>query len=516
RLRIARAARRIAAVLGALAIGSCGSDKAGGTTEPEPASVMEISLAPVELALLAGDSRTLTASVKSVGVPPSGGWKLTWASASPAIATVSEGVVTAVAEGTTTITAASGGKTGVTTVTVAPVPSVADIVLDVAALTLTSGQLGALTATLTTKGAIPVGGWPVSWESSNPAVATLYPGGAVLAFSTQALGATTITAKAGGKTASAIVTVAASNTALPPDIMSVAILPSEPVFAPATLTTIDAIVTTAATPPPTGFPVVWTSSDPTVAAFPAIASSQLQVDAKKEGKTTITASYGGKTGTTTLYVATPTSIVVTPMTQQLAVGQQVKLAPVVTSTGPLPATGWPVTYTIGSTLTATVNASGVVTGVGAGTTRLYANAPPKQTTVIVTVTGPGLTVGLTGDTTMQGTLTQSGGMQELACLNPLTLGASGAGTALFGNQEMAYDSGPFREYVGVSVKYRTLAAGATLGWRVLASESFTSAALVRDFTVTTRVHYGVNTSVQDYPAVSPDYTSTHTFTCKVP
>jgi hypothetical protein len=501
-------------LLSALSIGSCGSDKAGGATEPVSASVTEISVDPVEFSLVAGDSRTLTASLKSVGTPPSGGWKIDWVSAAPAIASVSDGVVTAVAEGMTTITASSGGKTAVATVTVASVPEVADIALDLAALTLVPGQLGALTATLTTKGATPVGGWPVSWESSNPAVATLYPGGAVLAFTTLAVGTTTITASAGGKSASAVLTVQSSNAT--PDILSVAIWPSEPVVAPGTLTTIDAIVTTAATPPAGGFPVVWTSGDPTVATFPSIASSQVQVDAKKEGKTTITASYGGKVATTSLYVATPASIVVTPATQQLAVGQQVKLAPVVASTGPLPATGWPVTYTIGSTLTATVSSDGVVTGVGAGTTRLYANAPPISATVIVTVTGPGLTLDLTGATTVQGTLTQSGGMYELGCLDPLTLGAGGVGTALFGNQEIAYGGGPFQEYVGVSVKYRTLVAGSTLGWPISASEQFSSAAQVKDFTVTIRVHYGVNTSVQDYPAVSPDYTASHTFTCKAP
>ena len=71
-----------------------------------------LKLDKTELALEAGETGTLAAT----GVPD--GETVTWKSDDESVATVENGVVTAVAEGTATITAEAGGKSATCTVTV--------------------------------------------------------------------------------------------------------------------------------------------------------------------------------------------------------------------------------------------------------------------------------------------------------------------------------------------------------------------------------------------------------------
>ncbi len=84
--------------------------------------VTGVTVTPATLALTAGESDTLTANV----APDNATNKtVNWTSSNPAVATVdANGMVTAIAEGTATITATTedGGKTATCTVTVNPVP----------------------------------------------------------------------------------------------------------------------------------------------------------------------------------------------------------------------------------------------------------------------------------------------------------------------------------------------------------------------------------------------------------
>ena len=109
--------------------------------------------------------------------------------------------MTAVAEGTATITAKAGEKTATCTVTVKKkVISVTSITLSKTALTLTEGDTETLTATVKPDNATDKS---VTWSSSNPSVATV-DNGKVTAV---AEGTATITAKAGEKTATCTVRV---------------------------------------------------------------------------------------------------------------------------------------------------------------------------------------------------------------------------------------------------------------------------------------------------------------------
>jgi len=79
-----------------------------------------VTLAPTSVSFTsAGDTATLVATVTDAGGNIISGATVTWATSSSSVATVSSaGLVTAVADGTATITATSGSASGTATVTV--------------------------------------------------------------------------------------------------------------------------------------------------------------------------------------------------------------------------------------------------------------------------------------------------------------------------------------------------------------------------------------------------------------
>ena len=131
---------------------------------------------------------------------------VTWSSDKTSVATVdATGKVTAVAEGTATITAKAGDKTATCKVTVkAAVVAVTSVKLDKTELALTVGDAAAqLTATVAPDNATDK---TVTWSIDKTSVATVDATGKVTAV---AEGEATITAKAGDKTATCKVTVTA-------------------------------------------------------------------------------------------------------------------------------------------------------------------------------------------------------------------------------------------------------------------------------------------------------------------
>ncbi len=160
--------------------------------------VTSITLDRTTLTMTEGDTQTLTATVK----PDDASDKtVTWTSSNTSVAKVDGGKVTAVAQGTATITAKAGDKTATCTVTVEKkVVPVTSITLDRTTLTMTEGDTQTLTATVKPDDASDK---TVTWTSSNTSVAKV-DGGKVTAV---AQGTATITAKAGDKTATCAVTV---------------------------------------------------------------------------------------------------------------------------------------------------------------------------------------------------------------------------------------------------------------------------------------------------------------------
>ncbi len=129
------------------------------------------------------------------------GVKLTWMSGDPKVATVDNGVVTAVGNGSTSIiVSADTGINAVCTINV--VTNVTGVSLDVSKLTLRKGESHQFTVSILPEGASTPN---MEWSSSNPSVATVNAQGVVVAVSG---GSTVITAKTeNGKTATCNVMV---------------------------------------------------------------------------------------------------------------------------------------------------------------------------------------------------------------------------------------------------------------------------------------------------------------------
>ena len=130
---------------------------------------------------------------------------MTWSSSNPSTVKVENGKLTALQEGTATITAKCGEKTATCTVTVQKADVAAEsVTLDLSSMELAVGGTARLTATVKPDEATVK---TVQWSSSDDSVATVAADGTVTAVRE---GTATITAKCGEKSADCTVTVKAA------------------------------------------------------------------------------------------------------------------------------------------------------------------------------------------------------------------------------------------------------------------------------------------------------------------
>lgn len=173
----------------------------------EPVASVALSLSDVALA--PGTSVVLVATTRNGAGAPLPGREIVWTTQSAAVATVgADGTVTGVADGTTTVTATSEGKSAQAAVTVSTAAGPVVVVeLDATEASLEEGQGRQLVATPKDAQGEPVGGRGMTWTSSDPGVAYVSAGGLVTAIRT---GTATVTVKVDGRTASAAITVTAA------------------------------------------------------------------------------------------------------------------------------------------------------------------------------------------------------------------------------------------------------------------------------------------------------------------
>ena len=166
----------------------------GESSTPVTPTVSSVTINPSSATLNPNDTKQLSVTVDAT--PASADKSVTWTSSNPSVATVSEsGLVTAVAQGTATITATSNldnTKSGTCSVTVnapaAPIPVTA-IALNKSTANIAIGDSETLTINYTPADANT--GKAVTWTSSNTSVATVDNSGKVTGI---AAGSATITA----------------------------------------------------------------------------------------------------------------------------------------------------------------------------------------------------------------------------------------------------------------------------------------------------------------------------------
>jgi uncharacterized protein YjdB len=172
-------------------------------TDVAQGQVASVTVSPSSATVNVAWSTTLSATARDVSGSPVSGAQINWSSNDPAIATVSNGVVTGVAPGTVDILATSGGASGSARITV-QLAAVDRIVVSPSNPSLRPGQTVQLTATLYDKQNNVLTGRTVTWSSNDQAKATVDANGLVTAVKK---GNVDIIASSGGKSGKTTVRV---------------------------------------------------------------------------------------------------------------------------------------------------------------------------------------------------------------------------------------------------------------------------------------------------------------------
>jgi uncharacterized protein YjdB len=404
----------------------------------------------------AGETTQFIASgnLTGVGSPQNLTGQVTWVSSNAQVATInSAGLATSVGSGTTTITAVSGGLNATATLTVtvpasgtgSGTPTLTVVPSSVAETF--AGETTQFTATgnLTGVGAIQNLTNQVTWVSSNVQVATINAAGLATAVGS---GTTTIIAESGGLTANATLGVSIAASGAP----SISVIPntvSETFAGETTQLTASGNLTGVGGPQNLTNQVTWLSSNVQVATVGATTGLVTTLAA---GTTTIIAESGGLNASSTVTVTLPASgtgsgtptLIVTPSsasetfagetTQFLATGN-------LTGVGTSQNLTSQVTWFSSNAQVATINAAGLATAVGAGTTTIVALAPTgglnASASLSVTISGAGSGSSIASISVIPGSqaVSSPGNTSQF-----IAIGTTGAGATVNLTNQVAWNS----------------------------------------------------------------------------
>ena len=302
-----------------------------------------------------------------------------WSSSHPEVATVdSTGLVAAVSNGTTLVTATSGAVSTTATITVVIGQEAASITVIPESATLTSfGQSVQLEAVVQEIDGTVIPDAPVAWSSSDPDVASVSENGLVTAISN---GGVWIRALSGDVSTISVITVmqAAASVAITPETATLS-----SVGETVQLETVVYDAEGAAIP---DAPVMWSSDDPVVAAVDANGL----VTAVSNGSVQITATSGDASAISVITVKqAAASVIITPEAATLdSIGEAVQFEAVAYDMEGAAVSGAPVSWSSSDPEVATVDSTGLATGVGAGETTITATSGEVSGTARLTVTRP--------------------------------------------------------------------------------------------------------------------------------
>ena len=346
------------------------------TVEKDFVPVSSITLSMTDFSLVEGTDYQLVATVlPENATDPS----VSWASSDEEVATVENGLVKALKEGKTVISAKAGEQEARCTLTVEkkfiPVES---LTVSPTEITLTEGDYTYITATVLPENAtLP----HVDWASSDLDVATVDDSGLVEAW---APGTAELLAIAGGCRATCIVTVVAR------------VIPVESVSLNKWSLTLETgesfdLIATVRPANATDAAVTWSSSDGSVASV----TENGHVEALAAGSAVITARAGDCEARCEVTVNAPyvavEGITLDKTELNLAKGETTTLTATVT---PANATDPAVTWSSSASRYVTVDANGTLTAVKVGTATITAKAGKYTATCKVTVTTPATSVQL--------------------------------------------------------------------------------------------------------------------------
>ena len=336
------------------------SDKSATcSTSVVPTPVTSVTLNKANASLKVGETISLTATVKPDDATDK---TVTWETSEASVATITDGVVTAIKLGSATITAKAGDKSAVCAITVIPTP-VTSVTLNQPSASLKVGETVTLTATVKPDDATDK---TVTWTTSDASVATV-DNGMVIA---KKVGSATITAKAGSISATCAITI------IPTPVTSVTLDQTG-----ATLKVGETITLTATVKPDdaTDKTVKWTSSNKYVASV----DQNGRITANTGGTATITATSGSFSATCKVTVIVPVeNITLNMVSKTIKVNETILLIAVVS---PSNATNQTIQWTSSDNSIASVSSDGLVKGLKEGFATITASADNQSATCAITV-----------------------------------------------------------------------------------------------------------------------------------
>ena len=232
-----------------------------------------------------------------------------------------------------------------------------------------------------------ISGKTFNWSSSNTLVATISASG--LATGVGA-GSTTIKASVDGKSGTTTLTVTEPPPP-PPVVDRVTVSPSSPSIEKDGTQQFTASAYDSDNEIISGKTFNWSSSNTLVATISASGLAR----GVSAGSTTITASVDGKSGTATLTVTEPPPpppvvdrVTVSPSSPSIEKGETQQFTASAYDSDNEIISGKTFNWSSSNTLVATISASGLATGVGAGSTTIKASVDGKSGTTTLTVTEP--------------------------------------------------------------------------------------------------------------------------------
>lgn len=240
------------------------------STKEQDIQVLSVSLSQSTAEICVGETVELKATIVPSNATLS---EITWATTKSTVATVSEkGLVTAVGEGTATIVASAGGKSGSCLVTVSKgIVAVYSIELNARSVELSRGDTFTLEATVSPEDATNKS---IIWSSSDDSVASVEDG----VVSASEAGTAIISAEAGGKKATCLFTITVPVESLTLNKTSLSLTENQKEQLTAYISPEDA----------TNKDIAWSSSNTSV----AVVDSDGEVLAIKKGACNITATLG--------------------------------------------------------------------------------------------------------------------------------------------------------------------------------------------------------------------------------
>lgn len=357
-----------------------------------------ITVTPSSATLKVGETKEFTATALDQDGNKISGVEISWSSSNMTVGTIGEssGIFTALAAGTTTITAASGEINGTATVTVSAENPVLDrITIKLTPTTLEINETETFTAIALDQFDNEMTGITFAWTSSNETVGTIDKTTGL--FTAHAVGTTTVTASAGNESAEALITVTAA-AQVDPVPESIVIKPTEATLAVGETKEFAATALDLDGNKISGVEIAWTSSDETIGT---IGDSSGLFTALAAGTTTITATAGDRSAEATVTVTAEdpiepviASLRLTPPRATLEVGDDQRFMVTAFDQDNNIISAGEVTWESSDDAVGTINASGIFTALAEGTVTITAETGDVSAQATITVNAPAPAFGM--------------------------------------------------------------------------------------------------------------------------